>query len=164
MTHICVGNLTIIGSNNGLSPERRQAIIWPNAGILLIGPLWTNLKSEINEMKNENETLIKIYTSSLTKIHLKMSFGKRGHFVLASMCKDINCSLPMWMGYWVSLGLRFDVCYLYVQKATRNSFVDVINFIRFIVTCSINSMLYLVQYYTLYDLFLILLIVFTDTF
>ena len=27
MTHICVGNLTIIGSDNGLSPGRRQAII-----------------------------------------------------------------------------------------------------------------------------------------
>ena len=27
VTHICVGKLTIIGSDNGLSPERRQAII-----------------------------------------------------------------------------------------------------------------------------------------
>ena len=38
-THICVGKLTNIGSDNGLSPARRQAIIWTNAGILLIGPL-----------------------------------------------------------------------------------------------------------------------------
>ena len=30
--------LTILGSDNGLSPERRQAIIWTNAGILLIEP------------------------------------------------------------------------------------------------------------------------------
>ena len=28
-----------IGSNNWLSPVRRQAIIWTNAGIFLIGPL-----------------------------------------------------------------------------------------------------------------------------
>ena len=42
MTHICVGKLTIIGSDNGLSPGRRQAIIWTNAGILLIWPLGTN--------------------------------------------------------------------------------------------------------------------------
>ena len=27
---------TIIGSDNGLSPDRRQAIIWTKAGILLI--------------------------------------------------------------------------------------------------------------------------------
>ena len=46
LTHICVGKLTIIGSDNGLSPGRRQAIIWTNAGILLIGPLGTNF-SEI---------------------------------------------------------------------------------------------------------------------
>ena len=46
VTHICVGNLTIIGSNNRLSPGRLQAIIWTNAGILLIGPLGTNF-SEI---------------------------------------------------------------------------------------------------------------------
>ena len=38
VTHICVDKLTIIGSDNGLSPGRRQAIIWTSAGILLIGP------------------------------------------------------------------------------------------------------------------------------
>ena len=32
----CVDKLTIIGSDNGLSPDRRQAIIWTNAGLLLI--------------------------------------------------------------------------------------------------------------------------------
>ena len=40
--HICVSKQTIIGSDNGLSPDRRQAIIWTSAGILLIGPLGTN--------------------------------------------------------------------------------------------------------------------------
>ena len=33
--------LNIIGSDNGLSPERRQAIMWTNAGIL-IGPSGAN--------------------------------------------------------------------------------------------------------------------------
>ena len=42
VTHICVSKQTSIGSDNGLSPGRRQAIIWTNAGILLIGPLRTN--------------------------------------------------------------------------------------------------------------------------
>ena len=65
-THICVGRLTIIGSDNGLSPGRRRAIIWTNAGILLIGPLGINL----------NEFLIEIYTFSFKKIHLKVSSGK----------------------------------------------------------------------------------------
>ena len=42
VTHICVGKLTSIGSDNGLPPIRRQAIIWTNAGVLLIGRLRTN--------------------------------------------------------------------------------------------------------------------------
>ena len=66
VTHICVGKTTIIGSENGLSPGRRQAIIWTNAGILLIGPLGTNF----------SEILIGIQTSSFKKMHLKMSSGK----------------------------------------------------------------------------------------
>ena len=40
VTYICLSKLTIIGSDNGLSPAgRRQAIIWTSAGILLIEPL-----------------------------------------------------------------------------------------------------------------------------
>ena len=42
VTYICVSDLTNIGSDNGLSPALRQAIIWTNAGILLIEPLGTN--------------------------------------------------------------------------------------------------------------------------
>ena len=42
VTHICVVNLVIIGSDNGLSPGRRQAIFWSNDGILLIVPPGTN--------------------------------------------------------------------------------------------------------------------------
>ena len=38
VTHVFVGNLTTIGSDNGLLPYRRQAIIWTNVEILLIGP------------------------------------------------------------------------------------------------------------------------------
>ena len=40
--HICVCKLTIIGTDNNLSPGRRQAIISTNAGILLIGSSGTN--------------------------------------------------------------------------------------------------------------------------
>ena len=66
VTHICVGKLTIIGSDNGLSPERRQAIFCTNAGILLFGPLRTNF----------SEILVEIQTFSLKKIRSKMSFAK----------------------------------------------------------------------------------------
>ena len=41
--HIYVSKLSIIGSDNGLLPGRCQAMIWTHAGILLIGPLGTNI-------------------------------------------------------------------------------------------------------------------------
>ena len=67
------GNLTIIASDYGLSPVRPQAIIWTNAGILLIGPLRTNF----------NEILIGIQILSFKKMHLKTSSGKWWPFCLS---------------------------------------------------------------------------------
>ena len=70
--HICVAKLIIIGSDNGLSPGRRQAIIWANDGILSIGPLATNF----------NVIVIEIHTFSFKKIHFKMLSGKWRPFCL----------------------------------------------------------------------------------
>ena len=72
VTHICVGKLSIIDSDNGLSPVRRQAIIWTNAGMLLIGPLGTNF----------SEILIEILTFSFKKMRLKVSSAKWRPFCL----------------------------------------------------------------------------------
>ena len=70
--YICVSKLTNFGSDNGLSPGRRQAIIWTYAGILLIGPLGTNFSG----------ISIEVYTFSFKKMHLKMSSGKCRPFCL----------------------------------------------------------------------------------
>ena len=75
VTHICVSNLITIGSVNGSSPGRRQAITWTNAGILLIGPLGTNCSENLSE----------IHTFSFKKMHLKISSAKWRPFVSASM-------------------------------------------------------------------------------
>ena len=72
MTHICVNDLTSIGSDNGLLPGRRQAIIWTNDGILLIRPLGTNF-SGISS---------KILTFSFKKMRLKLSSAKWRPFCL----------------------------------------------------------------------------------
>ena len=72
VTHICVSKLTIIGSDNCLSPDRHQAIIWTNAGLLSIGPLRIYF----------SENLIKIQQFSLKKMHVKMSSGKWRPFCL----------------------------------------------------------------------------------
>ena len=75
VTHICVSKLSILGSDNGLSPDRRQAIIWTNAEILLMWPLGTNFW----------EILVEINTFPFKKMHLKMSSGKWRPFVSAPM-------------------------------------------------------------------------------
>ena len=67
LTHICVSTLTITGSGNGLSTDRRRPIIWINAGILLIGPIGTII----------SEILIDIHTFYFTKMHLNRSSLKR---------------------------------------------------------------------------------------
>ena len=82
MTHICVGKLSIIDSDNGLSPVRRQAIIWTNAGMLLIGPLGTNF----------SEILIEILTLSFKKMRLKVSSAK-----WRSFCLGLN--VLIWFSY-----------------------------------------------------------------
>ena len=73
VTLMCVCNLFIVGSDNGLSPGRRQAIIWTNAGILLNGPLGTNF----------SEILIEIPTFSFNKMHFKVLCAKWRSFCLS---------------------------------------------------------------------------------
>ena len=68
--------LTIIGSDNGLSPGRHQATIWTNAGILLIEPLRLTF----------GEILIEIHISHSIKYTWKCYLENAGHFVFASMC------------------------------------------------------------------------------
>ena len=85
VTHICVSELTTIGSDNGLSLGRRLAIIWSNDGILLIRPLGTNF----------SEILLGIQISSFNKMHLKMSSAKWRPFclglnVLTHICATRN--------------------------------------------------------------------------
>ena len=80
VTHICVGKLTIIGSDNGLLPGRCQAIIRTNDGMLLI---W-------NSGKNFSEILIDIHTFSFLEMHLKMSAKWR------LFCLGLNVLTEWW--------------------------------------------------------------------
>ena len=66
VAQLCVGRLVIIGSDNGLPPDRRQAFIWTNYGLLSIGLLQTYFSGNI----------IKIHQFPLTKMHVKMSSAK----------------------------------------------------------------------------------------
>ena len=83
--YIYVSKLTIIGSDNGLSPGWRQAIIWTNVGILLIGPLATNF----------SEILIEIHTFSFQKNVLQNVVWKMAAILSQPQCDNIpqTCSL-----------------------------------------------------------------------
>ena len=107
MTHICISKQTIIGSDNGLSPGRRQAIIWTNAGILLIGPLGTNF-SEIS---------IKIVIFSLTKMCLKVSSPK-----WRPVCLGLNVLINMSIIMWHVKGSCFLLGFLSSPLAPLNTY------------------------------------------
>ena len=111
VAHICVSKLTTVGSDNGLSPGRRQAIIWTNARILLIGPLGTS----------GSGILIGIQTFSFRKMHLKISSAKWRPF-----CLDLNVLIDIltmyatsprtagWLGIFRSHGTG-------IRSQTRNT-------------------------------------------
>ena len=70
-------NFTIIGSDKGW----RQAIIWTNAGILLIGRLGTNF----------SEIVVEINIFSLTNLHLKVS-AKVAAILSRPQCVNAMCA------------------------------------------------------------------------
>ena len=80
VTHLCFGNLNVIGSDNGLSSGRRQAIIGTNF----------------------SEMLIAIHTFSFKKIHLKMSSGKWRPFCLVLNVLNIP-DYPGWFYIFASV-------------------------------------------------------------
>ena len=119
VTHICFNKLTIIGSDNGLSPGRRQAIIWTNAGLLLTGSLGTKFSEILIEIHTFlfkkiylkmlsakwrqfclgllREIWIKMWDFSVKKMHSKMCLKNHGHFVSTSMFLP---SQPVMSGPW----------------------------------------------------------------
>ena len=91
-TQKCVSKLTIIGSDNGLSPSRHQAIISTNAR-LLIRTSGTNF----------SEILGKFHTFSFNEKHLKMLCGKWWRFCLGLI--ELTWT-SCWMSSQVAGGLR----------------------------------------------------------
>ena len=88
VTHMCLSELTIFRSDNGLSSYRHQAIIWTKTGKLSIRPLGPN----VNGIRTE------IHTFSCKKMYLKMSSGTWRSFclglnVLSAMNIELNQGL-----------------------------------------------------------------------
>ena len=119
VTHTCVGTQTIIGSNNGFSPGPRQAIMWTNAGILLI----RNLKTNLNEIWSENKTF------SSNKLLLIVLSAK-----WSQICIDLNVLIiPIWCKR------RMAQCYLRKLKSKGTMCFPIT---LFVVSCSIQKYTY----------------------
>ena len=85
VAHICVSKLTIIGSDNGLSPCQCQAIIWTNTGILPIRPLGTKC----------NEIFIKIHAFSFKKLCLKIVICEMAAILSRPQCVNPSFAKPL---------------------------------------------------------------------
>ena len=100
MTHICVGKLTIIGSDNSLSTCLHQAIIGTNAGILLSRTFETNF----------SEILSNIHTFHSRKWVWKRRLWNGGHFVTGLIVIDqvhlIKAQLRTHFYIDLSLGIK----------------------------------------------------------
>ena len=118
VTHICISDLTSIGSDNGLSPGRRQAIIWTNAGILLIGPLGTNF----------SENSIEILTFQFMKMRLKVSSAKWRPFCLSLNVLSVSLSKfdgSVDVNDWLD---NFDTYYAEVDRTSEaNKLYDMVS-------------------------------------
>ena len=84
--HVCVGNLTIIGSDNVLSPGRHQASVWTH-GILLIGHI--------------REILIEIQSSSLKKSTFENAVCGKFSISFRTQCL-IKQQQPHWTKYRIT--------------------------------------------------------------
>ena len=110
-THICVSKLTTINSDNGLSPGRRQTIIWANAGILLIGPMGTNF----------SEIVIKIYAFSLKKMHCKMLSGKWWPYCLSlNVLSHLFCTQSLFLYIHIDVRTNWPILQLFSITFSRS--------------------------------------------
>ena len=86
--HVCVRNLTIIASDNGLAPGWRQATIWTSAGMLLIGPSGANF----SEILIENFAFSFNETNFENAVHETVSILFRPQCVnLLDSCESLAC-------------------------------------------------------------------------
>ena len=108
VVHICISKIITIDSDNGLSPDRHQAIIWTNAGILLLGPLGTN----VSEIMIDWSSYIFIQQSGF-----ETRLRNGGHFVQGE--EELNCVQSL-CDIAYSIGIqKVEHHYLNSQKASH---------------------------------------------
>ena len=66
--HICVKKLALIGSDNGLSPGRRQAIIWTNAGILSALAIMPSHQQNMHDFADGRKNMNNIFNNYVCSV------------------------------------------------------------------------------------------------
>ena len=89
VTHTYVTKLTIIGSNSGLSPGLRRAIIWTNAGMLLTGQLGTNFSEMLIEICFHSRKCIWKCRQEIVGHFASVGFDVLKHIRMVSFCEII---------------------------------------------------------------------------
>ena len=111
MMHKSVGNLTTIGSDNGLSPGRRQVIIWTNVEILVTVPLGTkwnfNRNSYVCIQENASENVVCEKTAVLYQPQCDKD-----------PCQAIINDMMVSETHWYTALLYIDGEYWYQQRTT----------------------------------------------
>ena len=107
MTHICISKIVIIGSDNGLSPGRRQAIIWSNAGILLIRALGINFSGIRNQyifiQENASENVVCKMASISSRSHWVNLYQLESYATELVIIRDDVMTWKRFPHYWILL-------------------------------------------------------------
>ena len=120
--HICISELSIIGSDNALLPWWRQAIIWINTGILSIGLLGTNF----------SEILIKIYIFSLKKCIWKCCQKIGSHFSYPQCLKtSLRGGLFRKVPLYITMREKYNIIVTVAKKASKSRMGDGIMLVLF---------------------------------
>ena len=117
MTPLCVSNLTIIGSDNGSSPGRRQAIIWTNAGILLIE---FNQNSNIFIQENALEYVVWEMASILSRPQKCQCCTKMISFSVWMRYFVWNFKDSLWNSTQNILPIYWKMCILFLYPGAHN--------------------------------------------
>ena len=102
VTHICISKLTIIGSDNGLSPGWRQAIISTIVGILLIGPWGTNFSEILIEILTFyiQENVVQSVVCEVAAILSQPQSIKGPLSIITLKDGKMRIELAIWIGFY----------------------------------------------------------------
>ena len=111
MTHICVRKLTNIGSDDGLSPGRCQAIIWTSTANIVYWTLRNKLQWNLNRnsyifiQENAFENVVHLISASMCQLNKPDSIDEREKR-MSHLCTVLGRVSPRFRGLRFAADLR----------------------------------------------------------